>query len=391
MPRDLLLSAEGRQGVEQSVARLKGRITHRFADDLLIARFPDSAKLQRLEADFSAEAEASAPKTKSRAAARARPGGKISTLVAKAWAANLESGPGLASTAEEGLSWTDQNFTAPAFNTGAFEADLLTPPLAGDVVFRAAGAPGGGVLRSTGTPTSRYMVGSIALGLVIVSGDSPSLRFTDAEKVKVIEQVQKGANFLATAEPRAQVSFSYDVQDLVVTIGQGPYPGAVDIYEQYEMGWRDEALGKLGYSPGRVGYRAYANALAADQGTRWAYVAFFTKYQLRHFAYAVSEKLVMNYANDNWGPDNIHRVFAHESCHIFGASDEYGSCVCGEVSGELNGPNNNCVNCPRAQVPCLMNANTLQFCKWTKKQIGWDASLFPPSPSAALTGKKRGE
>lgn len=141
------------------------------------------------------------------------------------------------------------------------------------------------------------------------------------------------------------------------------------------MGWRDAALSKLGYSPGRVGYRAYANALMADQGTKWGYVAFFTKYQLRHFAYAVDEKLVMNYANDNWGPDNIHRVFAHESCHIFGASDEYGSCVCGEIGGELNGPNKNCVNCQTTQVPCLMNANTLQFCKWTKnKSVG-----MPPS------------
>lgn len=386
MPRDVLLSAKVDANVERYVTELKGRITHRFADDLIIARFPDSSKPQDLEAGFFAPAgvRAAAPKARS----GRRTNDKVPALVAKAWAANLEAGPDLAPTAEEGIPWTDRDFTAPAFNTGAFEAELITPPLVGDAVLRSAGAPGGGVLMSTGTPTSRYMVGSIALGLVIVSGDTAALRFTEAEKVKVIEQVQKGANFLATAEPRAQVSFSYDIQDLKVTTGQGPYAGASDIYEQYEMGWRDAALDKLGYSPGRAGYRAYANALMADQGTRWAYVAFFTKYQLRHFAYAVSEKLVMNYANDNWGPDNIHRVFAHESCHIFGASDEYGSCVCGELGGELDGPNNNCVNCPRAQVPCLMNANTLQFCKWTKRQIGWDPSLFPAPPSSSPARKK---
>lgn len=370
MPRDVLLSAEGQEDLEQRITQAKGRVTHRFAGGLLIARFPDSARFQGLEAgltsrEFVGHKPANAKE-------------KVLELVAKAWAANINAGPDLAPTAEEGVAWTNQNFTAPAFNTGAFEAELS--PL--------APANNGAVALSTGTPTSRYMVGSIALGLVIVSGDTPALAFTDAEKEKIIEQVQRGANFLATAEPRAQVSFSYDIQDLQVTTAEGPYPNASNIYEQYEMGWRDAALSKLGYSPGRVGYRAYANALMADQGTKWGYVAFFTKYQLRHFAYAVYEKLVMNYANDNWGPDNIHRVFAHESCHIFGASDEYGSCVCGEVGGELNGPNKNCVNCQTTQVPCLMNANTLQFCKWTKKQIGWDASLFPTPPAPAPAKSK---
>ncbi|WP_417914740.1 hypothetical protein [Candidatus Electronema sp. JM] len=89
----------------------------------------------------------------------------------------------------------------------------------------------------------------------------------------------------------------------------------------------------------------------------------------------------MSYANDGWGPDNINKVFAHESCHIFGAADEYGSCVCGSVSGHLSVPNSNCVNCfpPGAQIPCLMNANTLAMCEFSRRQIGWDASLFPSS------------
>ena len=48
----------------------------------------------------------------------------------------------------------------------------------------------------------------------------------------------------------------------------------------------------------------------------------------------------MHYDNGNWGPDNINRVFAHETCHIFGAADEYGSCGCG-ASGFLQVANNN--------------------------------------------------
>ena len=56
--------------------------------------------------------------------------------------------------------------------------------------------------------------------------------------------------------------------------------------------------------------------------------ALFTKYPTAHFAYALKPKLVMQYSNDGWGPDNIDRVFTHESGHIFGCPDEYASSGC---------------------------------------------------------------
>ncbi len=159
----------------------------------------------------------------------------------------------------------------------------------------------------------------------------------------------------------------------------GPYSGVVEPYERFERDWRDAALAAMGYGPGRTGYQQYANDLRSSRHTDWSYVAFFTKYPLNHFAYAIVEKVVMNYANDGWGPDNINRVFANESCHIFGAADEYGSCGCGTTSGHLAVPNNNCVNCfpPGAQLPCLMSANTLAMCDFSRRQIGWDERLFP--------------
>jgi hypothetical protein len=125
-------------------------------------------------------------------------------------------------------------------------------------------------------------------------------------------------------------------------------------------------------------------------------VAFFTKYQLNHFAYAVLEKVVMSYDNDNWGPANIHRVFAHESCHIFGALDEYGNCRCNETGGYLAGSNDNCVNCFPAgssQEQCLMAGNTLRMCQASQRQIGWDPSLFPKARpvNAALLHPRNGK
>ena len=45
----------------------------------------------------------------------------------------------------------------------------------------------------------------------------------------------------------------------------------------------------------------------------------------------------MHYDNDGWGPDNIDRVFTHETGHIFGCPDEYAAsnCSCDTKAGYL--------------------------------------------------------
>ena len=49
-----------------------------------------------------------------------------------------------------------------------------------------------------------------------------------------------------------------------------------------------------------------------------AYIGFFSKYNQKHFAYAYfgGGPLYMQYSNDGWGPDQIDRVFAHETGHV---------------------------------------------------------------------------
>jgi hypothetical protein len=82
----------------------------------------------------------------------------------------------------------------------------------------------------------------------------------------------------------------------------------------------------------------------------------------------------MDYNNDGWGPDNIDRVFAHETGHIFGCPDEYASsgCDCGGAWGRFGRPNTNCENCaPGGGVACLMKANTWAMCSVTPAHLGW--------------------
>jgi hypothetical protein len=223
--------------------------------------------------------------------------------------------------------------------------------------------------RVTG-PTSAYLEGSVAVGIVIVEGPTADLKFSAAERTKVVAEVQNGLGFLATSNPVAGITFTYDIHDVTLTVAANP--NAPDL----EALWRDPTMAMLGFTPDWAGVAAYVEDLRTRFGTRWTYCAFFTKYPLFHFAYAGigGPRLVMQYANDGWGPDNIDRVFAHETGHIFGAPDEYTSsgCNCGGAWGRFGLPNLNCESCAAGGgVPCLMRANTFALCDYTPGHLGW--------------------
>ena len=354
MAKNVLRFTQTLAAASEEVTRWGGRITQQFSPTVFVAELPDGA-------DEAAMTASTAQPT--------QPLDEASQLAVDAWNNGVQARStraGQARSATEGLSWDTPGYEPPR------ELGTLEPAT------RAAGAPEA-PSESTGTPTSRYLIGSVAVGVVLVSRNTGAEVLSSAERTKIIQEVQEGLGWLAGVEPRARVSFVYDIRTVTVSSAPGPYAGVADAYERYERDWRDAALASMGYAAGRPGYQKYASDLRASRHTDWAYVAFFTKYPLNHFAYAIVEKVVMNYANDGWGADNINRVFAHESCHIFGAADEYGSCACGTTSGHLAVPNSNCVNCfpPGAQLSCLMNANTLDMCTFSRKQIGWDDRLFP--------------
>lgn len=334
---------------------LGGRITHQFSDHAFVAALPDGVTPDDLDHATTAKPQDL---------------DEVTGLLVEAWerrpATETEvsaPGPG------EGKRWD-----APGFQPPAHDDDPDDGPDGG-----VDGAPTaeGALPHSTGTPTSRYMTGSIAVGVVVVSGPTTELTFSPEEHLQVLSEVEEGLNFLANLEPRAKISFVYDVHLQTVDVAPGP----TTTYESAEAPFRDAALAQMGFPASRSGSRQYVQDLRAKKGTDWAYVVYFTKYPLHHFAYASGERTTMHFDNDGWGSEAINRVFAHESCHIFGAADEYGSCSCGGSHGELGVPNDNCRNCAGDQEPCLMNGNTLQMCEWSRRQIGWDESLFPGIPT----------
>jgi hypothetical protein len=223
-----------------------------------------------------------------------------------------------------------------------------------------------------GAPTSQRLTGSVAVGIIIVEGPNANLKFSAAERTKVVAEVQNGLGWLATQSPEGVV-FKYDIK--VVTLNVQPGPSTLS-FDQKETRWRDPALQQLGFAAGMPGVSADAESIRTSLGTTWTYCAFFTKYPLGHFAYASigGPRLVMHYDNDGWGPDNIDRVFAHETGHIFGAPDEYAAsgCNCAGSWGFYSRPNANCANCaPSGGVDCLMKGNTWNMCVHTPYHLGF--------------------
>jgi hypothetical protein len=256
------------------------------------------------------------------------------------------------------------------------------PPAPEAVVIDVHGAPTLGA--EAGAPgTSDYLVGSVAVGVVIVNGPTAATSFTAAEQVKVVAEVQAGLGWLGGFNPWAGVSFVYDIRP--VSISTKPTATAAD----NESRFRDPAVGQLGFQQNWNGVWDYIRWLRNDRHTNWAYCVFFVKgYPVDHFAYASigGPRIVMEYANDGWGPDNIDRVVAHESGHIFGCPDEYASssCNCGGSWGRFGEANSNCENCAGgAGVGCLMRANEWVMCAATRRHLGWGlTSLRTSQPSS---------
>jgi hypothetical protein len=240
-----------------------------------------------------------------------------------------------------------------------------------------------------GAPTSAYLEGSVAVGLVIVEGPTADLQFSAAERLKVVAEVQNGLSWLASMNPAAGISFTYDIR--IVRVAVAPNPNAADL----EALWRDPAMAALGFPANWGGVVQYVESNRTRFNTRWTYCGFFTKYPLGHFAYASigGPRLVMDYANDGWGPDNIDRVFAHESGHIFGCPDEYAAsgCNCGGAWGRFGKPNTNCENCaPGGGIACLMKANTFAMCSVTPAHLGWFTRFAPTRGNPVLVQSRFG-
>src|SRR5262249_21283577 len=138
----------------------------------------------------------------------------------------------------DGLSWSTPGRHAPIAVPLADEARALLPA----------------------APTSAYLIGSVCIGLTIVSGPD-KLAFSDKERTKVLSEVIEATNFLIDANPSGRVTFDLVTQHVVIaTPPNADCTGecATSGFESCEAVWRNPAMAQLGYSPDWAGVIDYA-------------------------------------------------------------------------------------------------------------------------------------
>ena len=99
-----------------------------------------------------------------------------------------------------------------------------------------------------GAPTSQRLTGSIAVGIIIVEGPTANLKFSVAERTKVVAEVQNGLSWLATQSPEGLV-FKYDIK--IVTLDVQPGPSTLTADQQ--KAWRAAMQPTYQWAKGRVG------------------------------------------------------------------------------------------------------------------------------------------
>jgi hypothetical protein len=136
----------------------------------------------------------------------------------------------------------------------------------------------------------------------------------------------------------------------------------------------DDALAQLDPSLAGLGASTAARRFARDTretfDTNWAYTTFVKPYNGR-------ASTLLNGPYSNGYEDDGAYTYAHESGHIFGARDEYGSASTDQRHGYLWLPNSNAVKLPDgstnpASVPSLMrDANNWTLVQGSMDGFGW--------------------
>lgn len=230
------------------------------------------------------------------------------------------------------------------------------------------------------------LVGRIAVGIVFVDSTVAQYQITDQEKSKIVAEAIEGLNMLSGFEPRANIQWFYDFKRPKISLPASKFTNSNK--DSWEDMWRNAAMQQLGYSASYNGMVAYANKIRADNNAAWSYTLFVTKYPKVWFAYEWGNHVVMDFGVDNWGIDNFNLVFAHETGHVFGCPDEYGSsgCNCTQLGGRYQIANGNCQPCATNFVPCLMCANTPAVCDYTRGHLGWNELAVQSKGTTTLKG-----
>lgn len=236
------------------------------------------------------------------------------------------------------------------------------------------------------TSTSEFMIGKVAVGVILPESDGSGENWSSARQLEVFDKIVAGLNWWATkGGSAANLTFYYDQKFSVPTQYE---PITRSGYSEADQDiWVTDIFQNMGYTSGDrfARARAYINNLRTSFGTDWCYTFIVVdslndsdgKFTSGYFAWAYlgGPYSIMTYDNDGWGISNMNLVASHETGHIFLAGDEYCSpgyaCCDFDYYGYLNIYNGNCEDGNPSSVPCMMRSNENAVCQYTNGQIGW--------------------
>lgn len=239
--------------------------------------------------------------------------------------------------------------------------------------------------------TPKTMNGKIAAGVLIVSGPYASdplknLEFTPEEYIDVVSEALEAFFFLSSSCQQANINFFITTFIIPISTPQENIDCQKNPDKCRDL-FRNPALEYLGYAPSDKGVLDLLENLKTTGQAQCSYLSYFVKYNVKQVGGAKPEKssLFIQYNvfrySDQWREIPLSQGIAHETCHIFGAKDEYKGCNC-MPSGLFSVPNKNCGGCSPTQTVCLMqaanpNVNGFTLCNWTRGQIGWGYWKIP--------------
>ncbi len=240
---------------------------------------------------------------------------------------------------------------------------------------------------------SEYMIGDVAVAVIFPESDgaidTQSETWNSTRIDTCLAGISDGLSWWESQEPLANLTFYISSYGTAAT----GYEPIVRPHDDEGL-WIAEIMDGLGYHTDNITYLeevAALNGYEMDQhGTDWAFTIFVVdslndtngSFSDGWFAYSWigGPYLIMTYDNNGYGIENMDFVCAHETGHIFWATDEYDGFQ--EYSGYLNVADGD-------GEACLMNYETWNICPATAGQIGWrdtdSDSLLDPVDTAPDT------
>jgi hypothetical protein len=222
---------------------------------------------------------------------------------------------------------------------------------------------------------SEYMIGDVAVSVIFPDSDNstdPESETWDLDRVNTcLAKIAEGLGWWEDQEPAANLSFHINSYGTRAT----SYEPITRPHDDEGL-WIAEIMDGLGYGTDNITYIEEVAALNSyemdQQEADWGFTIFVVdslndadgSFEDDWFAYSWigGPFLVMTYDNDGYGIDNMDFVCAHETGHIFWATDEYDGFE--EYSGYLNVADDDGAS-------CLMNYEIWNVCPATAGQIGW--------------------